>query len=103
MATVHAIVGVGMTREALYVAATRGKESNRLYVDVEPEPPNAGMAHGPAERLSAREVLVAVASRRGADISAHDRTSAVGRQYLGIFAASLQARRLRSPSEPGRM
>ncbi len=29
------------------------------------------MAHGQAERLSAREVLVAVASRRGADLSAH--------------------------------
>jgi conjugative relaxase-like TrwC/TraI family protein len=70
--TAHAIVGVGMTREALYVAATRGKESNRLYVDVEPEPANADMAHGPAERLSAREVLVAVASRRGADVSAHE-------------------------------
>ena len=69
--TAHAIVGVGMTREGLYVAATRGRESNRLYVDVEPEPDNAGMDHGPAERLTAREVLIAVASRRGADISAH--------------------------------
>ena len=49
--TAHAIVGVGMTREALYVAATRGRDSNRLYVDVEPEPANAGMAHGPTERL----------------------------------------------------
>jgi conjugative relaxase-like TrwC/TraI family protein len=70
--TAHAIVGVGMTREALYVAATRGRESNRLYVDVEPEPANADMAEAPAGRLSAREVLVAVASRRGADISAHE-------------------------------
>jgi hypothetical protein len=62
VATAHAIVGVGMTREALYVAATRGKESNRLYVDVEPEPANADMAEAPAGRLGAREVLVAVAS-----------------------------------------
>ena len=70
--TAHAIVGLGMTREAIYVAATRGRESNRLYVDVEPEPANADMAEAPAERLAAREVLVAVASRRGADISAHE-------------------------------
>ena len=70
--TAHAIVGVGMTREALYVAATRGRESNRLYVDVEPEPANADMAHGRSERLAARDVLVAVASRRGADVSAHE-------------------------------
>ena len=74
--TAHAIVGVGMTRESLYVAATRGRESNRLYVDVEPEPSNADMAHGPTERLAAREVLVAVASRRGADVSAHETMSA---------------------------
>ena len=71
VATAHALVGVGMTREALYVAATRAREANRLYVDVEPEPAGADMAHGQAERLSAREVLVAVASRRGADLSAH--------------------------------
>ena len=70
--TAHAIVGVGMTREALYVAATRGRESNRLYVDVEPEPANADMAHGRTERFAARDVLVAVASRRGADVSAHE-------------------------------
>ena len=70
--TAHAIVGVGMTREALYVAATRGRESNRLYVDVEPEPANSEMAEAPAEHLAAREVLVAVASRQGADVSAHE-------------------------------
>jgi hypothetical protein len=71
VSTAHALVGVAMTREALYVAATRAREANRLYVDVEPEPAGAEMAHGQAERLSAREVLVAVASRRGADLSAH--------------------------------
>ncbi len=76
VATSHALVGVGMTREALYVAATRAREANRLYVDVEPEPAGAEMAHGQAERLSAREVLVAVASRRGADLSAHQTMAA---------------------------
>jgi hypothetical protein len=74
--TAHALVGVGMTREALYVAATRAREANRLYVDVEPEPAGAEMAHGQADRLSAREVLVAVASRRGADLSAHQTMAA---------------------------
>jgi conjugative relaxase-like TrwC/TraI family protein len=76
VATAHALVGVGMTREALYVAATRAREANRLYVDVEPEPAGAEMAHGQAERMSAREVLVAVASRRGADLSAHQTIAA---------------------------
>ena len=76
VATAHALVGVGMTREALYVAATRAREANLLYVDVEPEPAGADMAHGETERLSARQVLVAVASRRGADLSAHQTMAA---------------------------
>ena len=70
MATAHALVGIGMTREALYVAATRAREANRLYVDVEPDRP--GPRWPTATRApEAREVLVAVASRRGADLSAH--------------------------------
>jgi hypothetical protein len=60
-----------MTREVLYVAATRARESNRLYVDVEPQPAGAEMAHGPGEVLDARDVLVAIASRQGAERSAH--------------------------------
>ena len=32
--TAHAMVSPTTTREVLYVAATRGRESNRLYVDV---------------------------------------------------------------------
>ena len=69
--TAHAVVIPAMTREALYVAATRGRESNRLYVDVEPEMPGAEASHGQPERLSARQVLISVAHRRGAESSAH--------------------------------
>jgi hypothetical protein len=53
------------------VAATRGRESNRLHVDVEPEPPRAEASHGRPERLSARQVLMSVAHRRGAEASGH--------------------------------
>ncbi len=48
--TAHALVGLGMTREDLYVAATRAREAKRLYVDVEPDPAGADMAHGETER-----------------------------------------------------
>jgi hypothetical protein len=44
--TAHALVSTAMTREVLYVATTRARESNRLYVDVEPQPARAEMAHG---------------------------------------------------------
>jgi conjugative relaxase-like TrwC/TraI family protein len=71
VATAHAVVGVAMTRETLYVAATRGRESNKLYVDVELEAPGAEASHGHPERLYARQVLISVAHRRGAEASAH--------------------------------
>jgi hypothetical protein len=74
--TTHAVVGAAMTREALYVAATRGRESNKLYVDVEPELPGAEASHGGPERLSARQVLISVAHRRGAEASAHQAMAA---------------------------
>ncbi|HZT66199.1 MAG TPA: MobF family relaxase [Acidimicrobiales bacterium] len=82
--TAHAVVGVGMTREALYVAATRASESNRLYVDVEPEPAGADMAHGAPERLEAREVLLAVAARSGVDVSAHQAAAAEWEKAAGF-------------------
>jgi hypothetical protein len=69
--TAHAVVGAAMTREALYVAATRGRESNRLYVDVEPETPGAEASHGRPESFSARQVLISVAHHTGAEASAH--------------------------------
>ncbi len=69
--TAHALVSPAMTREVLYVAATRARESNRLYVDVEPQPAGEEMAHGPGEALDARDVLVTIASRKGAERSAH--------------------------------
>ena len=41
--TAHAMVSPTTTREVLYVSATRGRESNRLYVDThydpDPRPP----------------------------------------------------------------
>jgi conjugative relaxase-like TrwC/TraI family protein len=74
--TAHAVVGTGMTREALYVVATRGRESNRLYVDVEPEPAGAEASHGQPERVSPRQVLISVAHRRGAEVSAHQTMAA---------------------------
>jgi hypothetical protein len=37
-----------------------------------PSRPTPTWPHGPTERLAAREVLVAIASRRGADVSAHE-------------------------------
>ncbi len=53
------------------MAATPGRQSNQLYVDVEPEPPPAEASHGPQERQSARQMLMSVAHRGGTEASAH--------------------------------
>jgi hypothetical protein len=69
--TAHALVGIRMTREVLYESATRGRLSNHLYVDVQPEPAGPDVTHGPAEHLDVRDLLLTVAARRGSEVSAH--------------------------------
>jgi conjugative relaxase-like TrwC/TraI family protein len=69
--TAHAVVSASaMTREALYVAMTRGRHSNRAYVvtdavgdDCEPHR---------REPITAHNVLAGVLRRTGADNAAHD-------------------------------
>lgn len=68
--TAHAMVGPTTTREVLYVAATRGRQSNRLYVDTSFDPDPA-TAHATAPQSTA-EVLGAVLRREGAELSAHE-------------------------------
>ncbi len=70
--TAHAFVTSTTTREALYVLATRGRESNKLYVDTHYDP-DPQTAHDQAtEAASAKEVLTGVLRNEGADVAAHD-------------------------------
>jgi conjugative relaxase-like TrwC/TraI family protein len=72
VATAHAFVTATTTREALYVLATRGRESNQLYVDTHYDP-DPQTAHDRAtEPVSAKEVLAGVLRNEGADVAAHD-------------------------------
>jgi len=70
--TAHALVAPGATREVLYVAATRGRESNRLYVDTRYDPDPATSHDEMTEPQDARDVLAGVLANQGADISAHE-------------------------------
>jgi conjugative relaxase-like TrwC/TraI family protein len=67
----HALVSATTVREALYVAATRGRLENRLYVDTsfdaDPE-----SAHQDGPRQSPREVLTRVLARPGGELAAHE-------------------------------
>jgi conjugative relaxase-like TrwC/TraI family protein len=81
--TAHSFVSVTTQREVLYVAATRGRESNRLYVDTMYDP-DADTQHGlPAER-DAGDVLRQVLEARGADLSATETITADWAEQHGI-------------------
>ncbi|MHB2029232.1 MAG: MobF family relaxase, partial [Acidimicrobiales bacterium] len=68
----HAFVSPTTTREVLYVALTRGSESNHLYVDTHYDPdPDTGH-DGLTEIPTALEVLAGVLHHEGADESATD-------------------------------
>jgi len=70
--TAHAIISPTTTREVLYVAATRGRESNRIYVDTSYDPDPQTSHDGISEPQSVRDVLAAVLENEGADVSAHE-------------------------------
>jgi hypothetical protein len=70
--TAHAFVSPTTTREVLYVALTRGSESNHLYVDTHYDPDPSTGHDGLTEIPSAVEVLAGVLRHEGADVSATD-------------------------------
>ncbi|KQU68965.1 hypothetical protein [Phycicoccus sp. Root101] len=67
--TAHAYVTATTTREPLYVMATRGRESNRMYVDTTHDPDGA-TRHSEPEHVHPDEVLRHVIAATGADSSA---------------------------------
>jgi conjugative relaxase-like TrwC/TraI family protein len=70
--TSHTLVAATTTREVLYVAATRGCQANRLYVDVAYDPDPATGHDQTQPTQNARQVLAAVLANEGADVSAHE-------------------------------
>jgi conjugative relaxase-like TrwC/TraI family protein len=70
--TAHAIVGPTTTREVAYVAVTRGRKSNRLYVDTHWDPDPDSSHEGMIEPQTAKGVLASVLARTGVDVSATD-------------------------------
>jgi conjugative relaxase-like TrwC/TraI family protein len=70
--TAHAVVSPATTREVLYVSATRGRESNNLYVDTSFDPDPATGHDGTVSQRTAQDVLAGVLANSGADLSAHE-------------------------------
>jgi len=67
----HAYVTSTTLREPLYVMATRGRETNRLYVDTAYDPDPA-TSHESPDPVPVEDVLRAVIGDTGADASAHE-------------------------------
>lgn len=67
----HAMISPATTREVLYVAATRGRERNNLYVDVAYDPDPASGHKDAIESQTAHAVLAGVLANEGADLAAH--------------------------------
>jgi conjugative relaxase-like TrwC/TraI family protein len=65
----HAFVSATTLREPLYVMTTRGRESNRLYVDTMYDP-DLATSHEPPDELAPADVLRYVLANSGADKSA---------------------------------
>ncbi|MHB1535981.1 MAG: hypothetical protein ACYC1D_15500 [Acidimicrobiales bacterium] len=98
--TAHAMVAPTTTRENLYVAATRGRESNQLYVDVAYDPDPATSHDGMVEAQSASDVLAGVLANEGADISAHETMRRAAHQADDLTALSAQYQTLARPPRP---
>jgi hypothetical protein len=81
--TAHAFVNVTTHREGLYVAATRGREANRLYVDTLYDP-DSETAHGLPPMVPAGDVLRQALANRGAEVSATEAMQADWREQQGI-------------------
>jgi hypothetical protein len=115
--TTHSLVSPTTTREVLYVAATRGRESNMIYVDTSFDPDPATGHAGTIAPQSASEVLTGVLANEGADLSAHETIeraqrhiedfSVLATEYETLARAAQQQRwddlLDRSGLEPGRL
>lgn len=86
--TAHAYLSAATLREPLYVMATRGRETNRLYIDTEYDP-DLATAHEQPDTVPMRELLRMVIANTGADTSAHEARQA--EEEAAVSPALLQA------------
>ena len=69
--TAHAYLSAATVRESLYVMATRGRETNKLYVDTTYDP-DTQTSHQDPESVLPEDILRSVIATSGADTSAHE-------------------------------
>lgn len=75
--TAHVVVAPSIPRENLYVAMTRGRETNTAYVAVDrPDIAHVGPRPGDDGDVTARSILFGILQHVGAELSAHETIAA---------------------------
>ncbi|MDR0284642.1 MAG: relaxase domain-containing protein [Propionibacteriaceae bacterium] len=101
--TSHCVVTPTTTRENLYVAMTRGRETNTAYVATDRPDDTHGVPHpSDGEERTPRDVLTGVIHNVGAELSAHqtiqteaetwESITQLGAEYETLAAAALEDR-----------
>jgi conjugative relaxase-like TrwC/TraI family protein len=91
--TTHTLATPATTREDLYVAMTRGRETNKTYVATDHPDDTHTVPHpSDAETPTATAVLTGVLRNTGGELSAHQMIDAEGEQWgnIGQLAAEFE-------------
>lgn len=80
--TAHAVIGSATTRESLYVAMTRGRDTNTAYVAL--DQPDDTHAPRHLDDVSARTVLHGVLRHSAAELSAHQTIAAEQQRWSSV-------------------
>jgi conjugative relaxase-like TrwC/TraI family protein len=83
--TAHAVVTAATTREGLYVAMTRGRQTNTCWVATDQPDPAHTQPHPGEAPAGARTILAGILQRSGAEQSAHQ-AEAAEREAWGNMA-----------------
>ena len=82
--TAHVLTTPGMAREALYVAMTRGRHANHLYVPTDPVDPDCDGVPDPQPDPTARQVLTAILATSRRELSATETTTQAADQATSL-------------------
>ncbi|WP_245951269.1 MobF family relaxase [Phytoactinopolyspora halophila] len=101
--TAHAVVASpSMTREAFYVAMTRGRACNTAYVATDQSHLEEHQKPVSDDEVTATTVLEGVLARRGAELSAHETLRAEHERWTGIGQLAAEYETIAAEAQRGR-
>ncbi|MDR2973557.1 MAG: relaxase domain-containing protein [Propionibacteriaceae bacterium] len=98
--TAHVIAKPGTTRENLYVALTRGRHANHVYVTTDVSDPLVEEAGGHPKTMNTRAVLTQILHTSGAEQSAHEAERSETDNWESIAQLAAEYRTIAAASRP---